>query len=89
MAWLLRSAALLLRVLGYLLTPFLILFNRHKRETIPPIKNDLLKLSVVELAEKIRQKEVNITEFVLCVPSASLVTIKCVNCKCRNIYRKF
>lgn len=55
---LLRISAFLLKILGYLITPFLILCNSHKKTKIPPIKNDILKLSVCELAEKLRQKEV-------------------------------
>lgn len=62
---LLRFAAVLLKLFGYLFTPFLILLNTHKKVKIPPIKNDLLKLSVVDLAEKIRQREVIINNYLL------------------------
>lgn len=55
---LLRIMAFLLKCLGFLLTPFLILLNSHKKNKIPQITNDLLKIPVVELAQKIRQKEV-------------------------------
>ena len=55
----LRFMAFLLKCLGYLAVPFLIVFNSHKKVKIPPIKNDLLKLPVVDLAEKIRAKEVS------------------------------
>lgn len=68
---LLRFVAFLLKLSGYLLTPFLILFNKHKKVAIPPITNDLLKLPVVDLAEKIRQREVNIA-------SATTTTTICV-----------
>lgn len=58
MAVLLRVAAFFLKWIGFLLTPFLILFSPHKKVQIPPIKNDLLNISVVDLAQKIRKKEV-------------------------------
>lgn len=57
---LLRFAAFLLKCVGFLLTPFMILFNSHKKVKIPPITNELLTISAVELAQKIRQREVNI-----------------------------
>lgn len=55
---LLRIVAFLLKMGGFIFAPFLILFNTHKKVKIPPITNDLLKLPVVDLAEKIRQQEV-------------------------------
>lgn len=56
---LLRVAAFLLKCVGFLLTPFLILFNSHKKVKIPPITNDLLNIPVIDLAQKIRKKEVS------------------------------
>lgn len=58
MELLLRIIAGALKYLGYLITPLLCLVNTHRRVKMPPIRNDLLKLSVVDLAEKIRQKQV-------------------------------
>lgn len=55
---LLRMIAFLLKYIGYLIMPLQCLFNSNKRVKVPPIKNDLLKLAVVDLAEKIRQKQV-------------------------------
>lgn len=82
---LLRFVAFLLKLGGFLFTPFLILFNTHKKVQIPPITNDLLKLPVVDLAEKIRKQEVKIcTDCIVCVHMRVCVSIKCVNCKCRN-----
>lgn len=48
-----------MKMFGFLFTPFLILFNKHKKMKIPPHKNDLLNIPVVDLAEKIRNREVN------------------------------
>lgn len=56
---LLRVAAFLLKCVGFILMPFLSFFNSYKKFKIPPIKNDLINLSVVDLAQKIRKKEVN------------------------------
>lgn len=55
---LLRVAAFLLKCLGFILMPFLCIFNPYKKMKIPPIKNDLLYIPVVDLARKIRKKEV-------------------------------
>lgn len=56
----LRIAAFLLKCIGFLLVPILYLFNPYKKVTIPPNKNELLNVPVVDLAQKIRKKEVNI-----------------------------
>lgn len=57
----LRLAAFLLKCLGFILTPLLSIFNPYKKVQIPPIKNELLNIPVVELAQKIRKKEVQNT----------------------------
>lgn len=58
---LLRTAAFLLKCIGFLLTPFLTFFNSYKKTKIPPIKNDLINICVVDLAQKIRKQEVSYT----------------------------
>lgn len=60
MELLLRFVAFSMKIFGFLFTPILILFNKHKRVKIPAHKNDLLNIPVVDLAEKIRNKEVSI-----------------------------
>lgn len=60
MELLLRFAAFLLKSVGFLLTPFLTFFNSYKKTKIPPIKNDLINICVVDLAQKIRKREVSI-----------------------------
>lgn len=60
----LRVAAFLLKCVGFLLMPFLSFFNSYKKIKIPPIKNDILNIPVVDLAQKIRKKEVYILYFV-------------------------
>lgn len=56
----LRIAAFLLKCLGFILTPLLGVFNAYKKVNIPPNDNELLHIPVVELAQKIRKKEVHI-----------------------------
>lgn len=61
MAIVLRFVLLLMKLIGYLLTPVTILVNlcRIRQQKIPPIRNELLlNLPVIELAAKIRNKEV-------------------------------
>lgn len=55
----LRIAAFLLKYIGFLLTPFFYLFNPYKKLNIPPNKNELLLIPVVDLAQKIRKREVH------------------------------
>lgn len=55
----LRIGAFLLKLLGFLLMPFLSICSFYKKIEIPPITNDLLNIPVVDLAQKIRKKEVN------------------------------
>lgn len=59
MEFLLRFVAFLLKFFGFIFAPFLIFFSKHKKIEIPPIRNDLLLLPVVVLAEKIRKREVS------------------------------
>lgn len=58
MEFFLRFIAGILKYCGYLITPLVCLLNTNRRVKIPPIRNDLLKLTVVDLAEKLRQKQV-------------------------------
>lgn len=62
MELLLRFIAGILKYVGYLVTPIVYLFSSingyNSRVKIPPIRNDILKWSVVDLAEKIRMKQV-------------------------------
>lgn len=64
MELLLRFIAGILKYFGYFITPLVYLINSingcNSRVKIPPIRNDLLKLSVVDLAEKIRLKQVKL-----------------------------
>lgn len=55
----LRVAAFLLKCLGFVLTPLLGIFNPYNKVKIPPNKNELLNIPVVDLAQKIRKKEVH------------------------------
>lgn len=55
----LRIAAFLLKFIGFLLMPFLCCFNSYKKIPIPSNKNDLLNIAAVDLAQKIRKKQVN------------------------------
>lgn len=60
MAIVLRFVLLLIKLIGYLLTPITILVNicRIKQQKILPIRNELLNIPVIDLAAKIRNKEV-------------------------------
>lgn len=50
---------LLLRLLNVLLKPFIALFGGSKRTApFPEIRNDMLRIPAVDLAERIRNKEV-------------------------------
>lgn len=59
---LLRFVSFVLKVIGYFLTPLLAIINyvNYRSIRIPPIDNELLKIPAIELAAKIRNKEVNI-----------------------------
>lgn len=52
-----------LKVIRLLAVPILGLINRKQTKKLPPIKNELLKLPAVDLAAKIRNKEVIILIF--------------------------
>lgn len=56
-----RFAAFLLKIFGYLILPILIFINKLniKPAKIPPIRNELLYIPAVDLATKIRNKEVS------------------------------
>lgn len=56
-----RFAAFLLKIFGYLILPILIFINKRniKPAKIPPIRNELLYIPAVDLATKIRNKEVS------------------------------
>lgn len=60
MEFFLRFMLLLIKLIGYLFTPIIILVNkcRIRQAKIPPIQNELLNLPVIDLAAKIRNKEV-------------------------------
>lgn len=62
MELLLRFISFCLKIIGYLITPLLVIINyvNYRSIQIPPIENELLKIPAVELAAKIRNKEVNI-----------------------------
>lgn len=54
-----RLIALIMKIIGILSEPFLILFNKYKYPiSVPPITNPLLLITVVDLARKIREQEV-------------------------------
>lgn len=57
----LRLYALLNKILSFLLTPILMLIfgGKKKSEQIPKIDNPILKICAVDLAEKIRNREVS------------------------------
>ncbi|CRL02527.1 CLUMA_CG015295, isoform A [Clunio marinus] len=58
----LRAYTLLNKLVNFLLTPFLILifdFNKSKTESLPNIDNPILEICAVDLAEKIRNKEIS------------------------------
>lgn len=54
----LRVLGIFLRILRLFLLPILALLYRKETKKLPPIKNHLLLLPAVELADKIRKKEV-------------------------------
>lgn len=58
---LLRFIGFCFKIIGFFITPLLALINYFKYSAIriPPIKNELLKIPAIELASKIRNKEVN------------------------------
>lgn len=56
---LVRILAFVLKLMGFITLPFLILFSRYKKShKVPPVKNPLLNIAVVDLAQKLRDKEV-------------------------------
>uniref|UniRef100_A0A336LYA9 CSON005017 protein n=1 Tax=Culicoides sonorensis TaxID=179676 RepID=A0A336LYA9_CULSO len=60
----LRILGVILRILGLIVRPILRLLYRKQTGKIPKITNDLLKIPAVDLAEKIRNKEVK-SEYVV------------------------
>lgn len=54
----------LIKLYRLFLIPVLALFSRRQTKKIPPIENDLLKLSASDLADKIRKKEVTSEEVI-------------------------
>ena len=61
----LRFFGIVQKIINYLMRPFLFLIYDGFRQTdhFPPIKSSLLHISAVDLAEKIRNKEVSIFTF--------------------------
>lgn len=58
----LRILGIILRIAGFLFVrPVLRLIYRKETGKIPKITNDLLKIPAVDLAEKIRNKEVSLS----------------------------
>lgn len=62
MEYFIRFLLLIVKLLGFFIMPIVILVNKCtiKSVKIAPVTNDLLKIPVVDLATKIRNKEVNI-----------------------------
>lgn len=62
MELLLRFIGLCFKIVGFLITPMLAIINylNYRSIQVPPIKNELLKIAAIDLAAKIRNKEVNI-----------------------------
>ncbi|KAJ8967319.1 hypothetical protein NQ317_000970 [Molorchus minor] len=48
---------LIVKVLNVVTHPLFVYFSKGKKKTVPPIRNDLLKISATDLAAKIRKKE--------------------------------
>lgn len=50
------------KVVNWLITPFLYLYFDvfGKQDKLPPIKNPILEICAVDLAEKIRNRQVNV-----------------------------
>lgn len=61
MELLLRFFGFCFKIVGYLITPLLAIINyfNYRPIQIPPIENELLKIAAIDLAAKIRNKEVN------------------------------
>lgn len=57
----LRFVAMILKVLNIISTPFMIISSRYfyRPIKVPPIENSLLRIAAIDLAEKIRNKEVS------------------------------
>lgn len=74
---LIRLLALVLKVLGFIMIPInsLINWTKYRTHTIPPITNDLLRLPAVDLAAKIRNREVT----AVAVVQAYIQRVKLVN----------
>jgi hypothetical protein len=62
----LRIYGIINKILNYFLAPFLYLyfdvFGKHGK--VPPLKNPILEISAVDLAEKIRSREVRVLKSV-------------------------
>lgn len=62
MELLLRIVGVLLRIVGFFIVrPVLGLLYKKETGKVPKITNDLLKICAVDLAEKIRNKEVRLS----------------------------
>lgn len=74
---LIRTLGLLLKVLSFIFTPINALVNyiRYRPISIPPITNELLRLAAVDVAAKIRQREVT----AVAVVQAYIARVKLVN----------
>lgn len=65
MELILRIVGVILRIVGFFIVrPVLSLIYKKETGKVPKITNDLLKVPAVDLAEKIRNKEVGINWFV-------------------------
>lgn len=61
MELILRLAGVIIRIIGFFIVRPLLRYMYPKEQgRIPKITNDLLKISAVDLAEKIRNKEVSL-----------------------------
>lgn len=58
----LRLYGLINKIINFLITPFLFLIFDvlGKKGKVPPVKNSILEICAVDLAEKIRSREVRI-----------------------------
>lgn len=70
----LRLYALINKLLNFLITPFLIFIFGKQKRTLPKHDDPILEICAVDLAEKIRNREVSLH---YCCP-------KCLNCA--NVY---
>lgn len=57
---LVTSTFVLAKIANFLLAPVLAISSREKSKKLPKIKSQLLKLPAVDLAEKIRNRQVSL-----------------------------